>query len=103
MAERLTFRRTAENFLAFDWDEANRDRHLAKHGIDFALAARIDWTNIKKAPDRRQVYPDNRFIALAYCAAVEGVLVVVYAKSNRIGRIISMRKANGQETALFDA
>jgi uncharacterized DUF497 family protein len=92
MARGLTFRRTSEDFGGFIWDEANRQAHLEKHKIDFRMALEVDWTYIKKAADLRRTYPTPRWVALAYCPL-----------SNHIGRIISVRKANAYEEALFRA
>jgi uncharacterized DUF497 family protein len=98
----LSFRRTVEDFLGFDWDEPNREAHFQKHGIDFPIAARIDWFDVLKARDRRVSGPP-RWVALAYCPILERVVVVVYVKSHRIGRILSIRLANGEEAGLFHA
>jgi uncharacterized DUF497 family protein len=98
----LPFRRTAEDFVGFDWDERNRETHFQKHGIDFPIVARIEWSSVLKSRDRR-VRSEPRWVALAYCPVIDRVLVVVYLKRNRIGRIVSIRLANGEETALFHA
>lgn len=103
MSLRLTFRRTSEDLDGFDWDEENRDRHFAKHGIDFPIVGRCDWSNVKKAPDTRTKSSPPRAIALAYCPPLDRVLVVVYAKRHRIAKIISLRLANAEETRLFHA
>lgn len=96
----IGFRRAREDFAGFDWDERNRERHFQKHGIDFPIAARIDWFDVLKARDRRFA-ADPRWIALAHCPILDRVLVVVYLKRNRIGRIVSIRLANAEEAALF--
>ncbi len=103
MAKRLVFRAASENFLGFDWNEINREAHFIKHGIDFPIAAKVDWTRIKKAADRRRRYTEPRSVVLAFCPLLGCVLVVVYSKKDRIGRIISLRKANDEEAALFHA
>lgn len=98
----IAFRRTSEDFLGFDWDERNREAHFLKHRFDFPIAARIDWSNVLKAQDRRAM-GDPRWVALVYCPILDRVLVVVYLKTHRIGRIVSIRLANGEETDLFHA
>jgi uncharacterized DUF497 family protein len=103
MARLFAFRRTAEEFDGFAWSEANSLAHFEKHGIDFRIVARINWENVLKAPDLRRRYDPPRWVALGYCPALDRVLVVVYARENRIGRIISVREANEQEEALLYA
>jgi len=100
---RLRFRLVSEDFLGFDWDEPNRDAHFRKHGIDFPIVARLDWTRTQKAMDTREGHSPPRSIALVQEPTTRRVLVVVYAKRDRIGRIISVRLANAAETALFHA
>ncbi len=29
--------------MEFEWDEAKRERNLAKHGVDFASFSSFDW------------------------------------------------------------
>jgi len=100
---RLTFRLVSEDFDGFAWSETNRASHLEKHGIDFPIVASIDWSRVKKAPDARKKYAQPRSVALAYCSKIRSVLVIVYSKRNRIGRIISVRRANAEEIAIFYA
>jgi uncharacterized DUF497 family protein len=87
----------SEDFDGFDWSETNRASHLDKHGIDFPIVASVDWSRVKKAPDARRRYSQPRSVALAYCSKIRSVLV------NRIGRIISVRRANAEEIAIFHA
>ena len=107
MAPRFVFRLTSEFFAGFTWDAQNRETHFQKHGIDFPVVAQVDWTRIKKAPDLRarrgRPREARRHVALAYHPRLDAVLVIVYTKRDRIGRIISVRKANAEETALFHA
>jgi uncharacterized DUF497 family protein len=103
MAKRLAFRTAAEDFLGFDWSEINREGHFLKHGIDFPIVGQLDWSRIKKAVDRRGRQREVRTVALANCPLLGCVLVVVYSKVNRIGRIISVRRANEEETEIFHA
>lgn len=103
MARRLTFRWTREEVAGFIWDEANRQAHFEKHRVDFRMVLEVDWTHIKKAADLRRRYPTPRWVALAYCPPLDRVLVIVYARNNRIGRIVSVRIANEHEEAVFRA
>jgi len=100
----LTFRRTEELFDDFEWTEANRQTHFEKHGIDFPIVRGIDWTDILKAPDRRDktAKRDRRNVALARHKSSGLIAVVVYSKTRRIGRIISVRRANALERAAFN-
>lgn len=103
MAKKLVFHRAREEFDGFDWDPINREVHFVKHGIDFPIVSRVDWDRIKKAPDTRRVYDPPRSVAIARCPIIDRCLVIVYSKSNRIGRIISIRLANAEEENILNA
>ena len=48
--------------IMWDWDDAKRQANLAKHGVDFALIARFQWTGATTEPDRRFDYDEDRLI-----------------------------------------
>jgi uncharacterized DUF497 family protein len=92
-----------EEFDGFDWSEWKRSQNLEKHNIDFPIVETVDWARIRKAPDARRRYNEPRSVALAYSSKLRRVLVIVYSKRDRIGRIISVRRANAEETSIFYA
>lgn len=99
----LKFHSASEAFDGFDWNPVNREAQFIKHGIDFPIVQHVDWSRIKKAQDRRQRYVPPRNVAIAPCPIIDRALVIVYSKQNNIARIISVRLANEDETALLDA
>lgn len=83
------------------WDEAKRAANLGKHGVDFADLERFDWEDAVLFEDRRQDYGEDRFIALGLLGA--RVHVVVFTNRPDGRRIISARKANSREIAVYVA
>ena len=87
--------------VRYEWDEAKRERNLAKHGIDFTAAERFDWVGALDYSDRRRNYGEGR--RLAY-GLVDGRLhALAYVPRGDACRIISFRKANRREQAAYAA
>jgi uncharacterized DUF497 family protein len=63
--------------MKLEFDHAKRDKTLAERGLDFARASEVFDSVHLTGQDTRQAYPEDR-------------------------RIISMRKANEREKALYD-
>lgn len=83
----------------FDWDEAKRGANLAKHGVDFADAARLDWDAALTAPDTRGRYGEERFISILPLDRRLHVCVWTWRQTAR--RIISLRKTNRREDQFY--
>ncbi|MBM3932692.1 MAG: BrnT family toxin [SAR202 cluster bacterium] len=66
-----------------------------KHGVDFAGAAAIFDGPITRRVDNRLDYGEKRYVATG--AAGTAILAVVYTMRGDICRIISARKAHGDE------
>ena len=49
--------------MMFVWDEAKRQAHLRKHGIDFARAEQIFGGITLTAEDNREAYGERVFLA----------------------------------------
>jgi uncharacterized protein len=64
--------------MKLEFDRAKRDKTLAERGLDFARASEVFDSVHLTGQDTRQAYPEDRLI------------------------IISMRKANEREKALYD-
>jgi uncharacterized DUF497 family protein len=91
--------------MEFEWSEANREAHLAKHGVDFLdVVPMFAGPTVEQVDDRKD-YGETRINALG---EVEGrVYFVTYTwrgkrKSIR-RRIISARKANHDEQRTYYA
>ena len=84
-----------------EFDPRKNASNLAKHGVDLATAGRIWEDYVVERIDDRVNYGEMRFIALG---VVEGrTLVVVYTWRSARRRLISARKANGNERKIYAA
>ncbi len=82
--------------MQFDYDPANRQINLEKHGVDFlALASVLEDLNRLEGLDERRTSGEERWI----CLGSNGfrLYVVVYTIRGERLRIISARKANDRE------
>ena len=78
----------------FEWDEEKRKLNIAKHGVDFILAARIFANKTVEKQDTRQDYGEKRYAALGYSEDVFYTVIYTWRNSSRgkIRRIISAWK-----------
>ena len=81
--------------MQFSWDEAN----IAKHGLDFADASRVFDSPMVLFEDDRQDYGEQRMIGIGLLESL--VVLIVHVESETHIRIISMRKADSNETDLY--
>jgi uncharacterized DUF497 family protein len=85
--------------VRYEWDEAKRAENLEKHGVDFAAVRHFDWTMSISRTDRRYLYREERIVAFA---PIDGrVYAAVYTIRGETRRIISLRKANRREQAVY--
>ncbi|MEJ0043102.1 MAG: BrnT family toxin [Rhizomicrobium sp.] len=85
--------------MEFEWDEAKRTANLAKHGLDFADIAGLDWLHAIILPDLRADYGEHRFQAFAQH---DGRLrQVTFTLRGQVFRIVSFRHANRKERKLY--
>ena len=86
--------------MTFDWDETKRESNLAKHHIDFALAALVflDMDRIERVDDRKD-YGETRYQVIGQTKGI--LLFVVYTKRSDVIRIISARRANKNEEKYY--
>ena len=84
----------------FEWDSRKNAVNYAKHGISFEEAVTIFEGPILARRDDRQDYGEERYISMG---VLSDVLVIVVAHTDRRGRtrIISARKANRTERAIY--
>ena len=85
--------------MQFSWDEAKRKANIAKHGLDFADASRVFESPIVLFEDDRQAYGEQRMIGIGLLESL--VVFIVLVDSETHIRIISMRKADSNETDLY--
>ena len=85
--------------MRFTWNEAKRKANLRKHGLDFADAERLFSGPMMLFEDARADYGEHRLIGIGMLDAL--VVVVVHVEGPDRIRIISMRKADSDETDLY--
>ena len=83
--------------VTFDPDK--RAKALAERGLDFARAGEVFAGRHFTAPDLREEYGEDRFITMGALDA--RLVVMVWSPRGASRRIISMRKANDREQALY--
>ena len=83
----------------FDWDEAKRQANLAKHGVDFADVAKIEWTTVEHYPDARRDYGEARVVTLGYIG--QRLHVLTWTPRYGLIRVINLRKANDREVRKY--
>jgi uncharacterized protein len=85
--------------VIFTWDEPKRQANLAKHGLDFADAEKVFAGPMVLFEDNRADYGEQRMTGVGLLDFL--VVLIVHVENNETIRIISMRKANGNETDLY--
>jgi uncharacterized DUF497 family protein len=84
----------------FEWDPRKETLNAEKHGFDFTTASEIWNGPVAEKVDERRDYGEIRIIAIGITARYP--LVVVYTRRGETRRIISARKANSRERALYE-
>ena len=85
--------------MEFEWDEAKRAVNLAKHGLDFADVAGLNWDEAAIRPDLRFQYGEDRF--RAFCMLDGELFSIAYTLRSTVVRILSFRRANRKERRLY--
>jgi uncharacterized DUF497 family protein len=85
--------------MRYLWDEAKRQANLSKHGLDFADAEKVFAGPLVLFEDGRTDYGEQRMIGIGLLETL--VVLIVHVESDDSIRIISMRKAESDETDLF--
>ena len=84
----------------WQWDEDKRQTNLAKHGVDFAAVDYFDWSTAVRWADTRFDYGENREVALGLIGA--RIYYLAFTRRGHDIRIISLRKANTREQAIWN-
>jgi uncharacterized DUF497 family protein len=85
----------------FEWDEEKRLRHLAAHGVDVRLAARIFRDAVIEALDQRDGYDEPRYRALGHVGDEYFVVAYPWRGDNR--RLISAWKVGADGRRRYQA
>ena len=87
--------------MDFEWDEAKCKANEAKHGVSFELAASFLWAEAIIAPDTRQDYGEDRFLARGLAEDGIGYHIAFTMRGDRV-RIITMRRFNRRDYLRYD-
>ena len=85
--------------LRFEWDERKEKANIKKHGVSFNEARMVFYDeNAIQFSDPEHSESEDRFILLGICLKLR-ILVVCHCfrESETVVRIISARKADGDE------
>jgi len=85
--------------MQFVWDETKRQSNLARHGLDFADAPKVFAGPLVLFEDIRHDYCKQRKIGIGLLDQV--LVLIVHVESDETIRIISMRRADSNETDLY--
>lgn len=85
--------------MRYTWKEAKRKANLQKHGLDFADAEKVFGGPMVLVEDSRENYGEQRMIGIGMLDFL--IVLIVHIESDNEIRIISMRKADNDETDLF--
>ena len=85
--------------MNLEFNKFKRDKTLNERGLDFARANEFFDNFHFTAQDRREMYEEHRFITVGYLDA--RLIVLVWTPRGEARRIISMRKANDREKAIY--
>jgi hypothetical protein len=87
------------NSMRIEFDAAKRDQTLRQRGLDMARADEIFAGATLTVADDRRDYGEDRFITIGFLDA--RMIVAVWTGRRGARRIISLRKANDREQALY--
>ena len=86
--------------MHYSFDPAKQASNLKKHGFDFADAQRvIESGKTMTFEDRRFDYGEERYVTLGPLGDM--LVVIVTAETEHRIRIVSMRKADRHEQAIY--
>ena len=86
--------------MNYEWDNDKNLRNMRERGIDFALVEDFEWQNASIGEDTRRNYGERRFRAMG---PIDGRLhVLIYTIREETLRIISLRRANKREEAIYE-
>ena len=85
--------------MPIEFDAAKRTATLEARGLDMARADEVFAGATLTVEDDRQEYGEDRFITIGFLDAT--MVVLVWTPRDGAHRIISMRKANERERALY--
>ena len=85
--------------MVVEFDAAKRDATLEVRGLDMARAGEVFAGATLTVEDDRQDYGEDRFITIGFLD--DRMVILVWTPRIGARRIISVRKANEREQALY--
>ena len=82
-----------------EWDETKRRSNIAKHSVDFVIAAGFQWDGAMVVEDDRFDYGEPRYVAIGMIGA-KAYTMVFTPRGNKV-RVISLRPASRDERNLL--
>lgn len=86
--------------MIYEWDDNKNKRNVRERGIDFASVENFEWPNALILEDTRHDYGEQRFQAVGMIN--RKLHVMVYTERQQRTRIISLRRANAREEAIYE-
>ncbi|HIJ84576.1 MAG: phage protein [Magnetococcales bacterium] len=86
--------------MDYEWDPDKATTNQAKHGVDFCVAEGFEWDAALVWADVRGQYGEVREIAFA--PIDHRLHVMVFTLRGEKIRMISLRKANKREVAVYE-
>ena len=85
--------------MEIEFDPAKRDTTLRVRGLDMAHAADVFAGATLTVEDNRKDYGEPRYIMIGFLA--NRMVILAWTQRDKARRIISMRKANDREQAVY--
>ncbi len=86
--------------MKVEFDEVKRAGTLEQRGLDMARAGEVFDGATLTIEDDRMDYGETRYITIGFLD--ERMVVLVWTPRGDVHRIISMRKANDREKAIYE-
>jgi uncharacterized DUF497 family protein len=83
------------------WDSAKAASNLRKHGIHFSDAEAVLYDSVAVTVEDRRAVGEQRFVTVG-ADALGRIIVVVYAYREESFRLISARRATGNERRAYE-
>lgn len=86
--------------MGIEYDENKSQENQRLRGISFDLILNFDFEGARVVEDRRKEYGERRYQAIGLIA--QRLHVVVFTLRGANIRVISLRKANSREVAVYE-
>ncbi len=96
--------RTIINDIEFEWDTLKNEKTIKKHGVSFEEAAEIfsKEDTVIEYDEEHSDLEEERYNAIGYSSKQRALIVCHCYRNDEIIRIISARKAQSDDIALYN-